>query len=303
MKLDDRLMRLAARDPADEFEPPSENEIDTALARIVAQAAPAERAARRWRRWRRRGSLAVVAVASATGVALLFGVVLPAGVPAGAQNAWAKRVIARATVAALSGGNSPLYIKITSHYHQGGDAKRPNQTQVEAIWEQGTNAAMTAWNLTPKAHEISQLVQTWDSATIYDVETDTLQDVLGVKPGSQTPYDPVFQELYSIGAIPWYKPTVVGPAGVRQAMAALLRQPRVVITHAVLRGKPVIRVWHGHWRGSVYLDPKTYAPYEIFLGTKFGKNTMTYIYDAYRTIAPSQLPKNVFNLQAQHPGS
>jgi hypothetical protein len=236
-------------------------------------------------------------------VALLFGVVLPAGVPAGAQNAWAKRVIARATAAALSGGNRPLYIKITSHYHQGGDAKRPNQTQVEAIWEQGTNVATTAWNLTPKAHEIEQLVETWDSAWIYMPPNNTLSEVLGVKPGSQTPDDPVFAELYSIGAIPRYKPTVVGPAGVRQAMVALLHQPRVVITHAVLRGKPVIRVWHGHWRGAVYLDPKTYAPYEIFFGTKFDKNTMTYIYDAYETIAPTQLPKNAFNLQRQHPNA
>jgi hypothetical protein len=40
---------------------------------------------------------------------------------------------------------------------------------------------------------------------------------------------------------------------------------------------------------------------EIFVGTKFDKNTMTYIYDAYRTIAPSQLPADVFDLKAQHP--
>jgi hypothetical protein len=30
---------------------------------------------------------------------------------------------------------------------------------------------------------------------------------------------------------------------------------------------------------------------------------MTYIYDAYETIAPTQLPKNAFNLQRQHPNA
>jgi hypothetical protein len=145
----------------------------------------------------------------------------------------------------------------------------------------GTND--TGWVYTPRFNSLSRIRN-------YD------------RPADRTVYDPVFQGLLTIGAISNFKPTAAGPAAVRQAMAALLRQPGMAVTHVVPGGKPVIRLWHGHWHGVVYLDPKTYSPYEIYVGTKFDKNISTFIFNAYRTLTPAQLPANVFNLPCQHPG-
>jgi hypothetical protein len=305
MRLDETLELLSANDPAQGMPAPSAEKIDRALASILArtQADPSMRG-RHARRWVGPSVAAVFLLAVAVVVAA---VVVPFGPTSGAQNAWAKKVVARATAFLLHSASNPLYTDVTTITHGGAPVQRTITSQA-VTWQYGNKMATTTWALGPR-REIEDSVFSGRRVEIFVAATNTIRESLNPPEGSMS-YSPVpallqlsptlFQRRHLVRDLA----TATGPAAVSKVMIALMHSRGTRIRRTTLRGSAAIRLSNSTWSGVVYLNPLTYAPREIYRtyvpGTT-SHGSQTTIINTYRTVAPSQLPRNLFNLKIRHP--
>ena len=245
------------------------------------------------RRWLRLSLAGVACVALA---AVIIGVSGTLG-GSGARVAWAKEVISRATAYLRSGAGLPLYSDAITI----GRSSTGRTVGDEAItWQYGNEVAETTWSLRPRRHLIEETVVRGRRIDIFVAANNTIQESLDPAREPIGGYFQILSPLTQLG------PKVVqqlhltpgqlaagtaGPAQVDRLMIALIHMRGVRVHHAMLRAKPAIRLSDPNWSGTIYLDPRTYAPRAIqwthALGTnRFGNSMM--IINSYRTLEPSQ---------------
>ena len=306
MRLDETLELLSANDPARGVPAPSAEKIDRALASILARtrADPSVRG-RHARRWFRPSVAAVSLVAAAV---VVVTVVVPFGPTSGTQNAWAKKVVARATAFLLHSANSPLYTNVTTITRGGAPIQRTIISQA-LTWQYGNKMASTTWALRPR-REIEDSVFSGRRVEIFVAATNTIRESLNPPDGSMVNSPiltallqlspPLAQRLHLVRDLA----TVTGPSAVSKLMIALMHSHGTHIAHTTLRGSAAIRLSNPSWSGAIYLNPLTYATREIYRtyvpGTT-SHGSQTTIINKYETVKPNQLPRNLFNLKIRHP--
>lgn len=307
MRFDQTLGLLKESDPARGMPPTLPVDTDRTLESIIHRiSGPAPVASPPQRRRRRLRPLLATVTGSAAAVAIA--VLLLTGTPTGTRSAWANEVVVRATAFLHRGINHALYTDVITIARPGGPTARTVSGQA-VTWQYGTEMAETTWSLRPRRREIEDTVVRGRKIATFIAANNTIRESLN--PPGRISYSPLLMPLMGLSPILVQRlhltPMSLATAGPKQAsklMIALLHTRGVHVKHATLHGEPMIRLTDTNWSGSIYLNPRTYAPREIYWThapgtTKFGDETV--IINSYRAIKPSQLPRNVFNVSLRHP--
>lgn len=308
MRRGEALERLSASDPAQEMASVSVEELDRALASLLTRtrAEPYVRP-RHPQRWIRPSFAAASLLAIAAAVAAFL---LPFGTSAGPQNAWAKTVLARASAFLRNRIDSPLYTDVTTITRGGAPVQRTRISEA-VTWQYGNRLASTTWALHPRK-EIEESVFSGRRVEVFVAATNTIRESLNPPDGSIV-YSPILSALLQLSPplvqrlhLLQHLTSVAEPSAANKLMITLMHSHGTHVEHAMLRGSAAIRLSNPSWSGVIYLNPLTYATREIYRtyvpGTA-SHGSQTTIINTYRAVKPRQLPRNLFNLTAQHPGA
>ena len=297
----DALMR--AMNPS--TEPPSSEELDAALNRVLAESEPAPTVRPR-RSSRRRYALAGGMLAAATAASFAAIAFWPGSSSTpGVDRADARDVIARAASVAAGARSGVLHIDMLV-------------TQVSANHAVNARYRVESWTQLAAPHGLWQTIRFGSDVTTttvirdhvvtYDSATNTLSGAtkqIGGGVSRAALFDPAYHAALTVL---YPREAVVGkhlPGSFSQLIAKLIRSPHVTLQRdAHLNGRRAIKITALHGRAVIYVQPATYRPLEFVTMGDPGASAQGTVRMVMRFNAYATLPRGSVappNLERLHP--
>lgn len=297
--------------------PPSDAEIDAALQRLIARVPTAEASRRtRWPQIATRQRIAISGATAVSAAVAAFVVVnlLPASpTPGAVGNAFAKRVIARASAAVAGNGTGILHVAETVTIDETSANGANRTTFTIQSWEDQT-APYAYWVTHQYSSDTSTTTLSDDTVESYSSANNRLFEWHNAPPllaFEQFESDPAYRAAFTLahdqGLIAAVKTAGAQsssqpPETFSDLIVALLKAPGVTVNpSARVNGQSALSITGGNGRVTLYVQPQTYTPLQFVItsGNGSAQQTITTTFNTYQMLPAGSV--SMPNLAALYP--